>query len=116
MHHMILIVVFYYLMLHHYKNRTKLEYIMNHLLRKLEKYNPTSPDYSIQFAYIQFMLDLPWGEMSDDNLDLKHAQEVLDEDHFGLDQVKDRIIEYLAVLKLKGTPQAARPRQQGRAR
>ena len=71
-------------------------------MAKLEKYNPTSPDYSIQFAYIQFMLDLPWGEMSDDNLDLGHAQEVLDEDHFGLDQVKDRIIEYLAVLKLKG--------------
>ena len=71
-------------------------------MARLEKYNPTSPDYSIQFAYIQFMLDLPWGEMSDDNLDLAHAQEVLDEDHFGLDTVKDRIIEYLAVLKLKG--------------
>jgi ATP-dependent Lon protease len=71
-------------------------------MARLEKYNPTSPDYSIQFAYIQFMLDLPWGEMSDDNLDLAHAQEVLDQDHFGLDQVKDRIIEYLAVLKLKG--------------
>ena len=71
-------------------------------MARLEKYNPTSPDYSIQFAYIQFMLDLPWGELSDDNLDLQHAQEVLDEDHFGLDQVKDRIIEYLAVLKLKG--------------
>ena len=71
-------------------------------MAKLEKYNPTSPDYSIQFSYIQFMLDLPWGEMSDDNLDLAHAQQVLDEDHFGLDQVKDRIIEYLAVLKLKG--------------
>ena len=71
-------------------------------MAKLEKYNPTSPDYSIQFAYIQFMLDLLWGEMSDDNLDLQHAQEVLDEEHFGLDQVKDRIIEYLAVLKLKG--------------
>ena len=71
-------------------------------MARLEKYNPSSPDYSIQYAYIQFMLDLPWGEMSDDNLDLKHAQEVLDEDHFGLDSVKDRIIEYLAVLKLKG--------------
>ena len=71
-------------------------------MARLEKYNPSSPDYSIQFAYLQFMLDLPWGEMSEDNLDLKHAQEVLDEDHFGLDQVKDRIIEYLAVLKLKG--------------
>ncbi|MBQ9702367.1 MAG: LON peptidase substrate-binding domain-containing protein, partial [Bacteroidales bacterium] len=71
-------------------------------MARLEKYNPSSPDYSIQYAYIQFMLDLPWGEMSDDNLDLQHAQEVLDQDHFGLDQVKDRIIEYLAVLKLKG--------------
>jgi len=71
-------------------------------MARLEKYNPTSPDYSIQFAYLQFMLDLPWGEMSDDNLDLAHAQKVLDEDHFGLDQVKERIIEYLAVLKLKG--------------
>ena len=71
-------------------------------MARLEKYNPSTPDYSIQFNYIQFMLDLPWGEMSEDNLDLKHAQEVLDEDHFGLDQVKDRIIEYLAVLTLKG--------------
>ncbi len=71
-------------------------------MARLEKFNPSSPDYSIQLGYIQFMLDLPWGEMSDDNLDLKHAQEVLDEDHFGLDSVKDRIIEYLAVLKLKG--------------
>ena len=71
-------------------------------MAKLEKYNPSSPDYSIQYNYIQFMLDLPWGEMSDDNLDLKHAQKVLDDDHFGLEKVKDRIIEYLAVLKLKG--------------
>ena len=71
-------------------------------MSKLERYNPSSPEYSIQFNYIQFMLDLPWGEMSKDNLDLKHAQKVLDEDHFGLETVKERIIEYLAVLKLKG--------------
>ena len=71
-------------------------------MTRLEKYNPSSPDYSVQYNYIQFMLDLPWGEYSEDDLDLKHAQEVLDEDHYGLDQVKDRIIEYLAVLKLKG--------------
>ena len=71
-------------------------------MARLEKYNPSSPDYSVQYNYIQFMLDLPWGEFSEDNLDLKHAQDVLDEDHYGLDQVKDRIIEYLAVLKLKG--------------
>ena len=71
-------------------------------MAKLERYNPSSPDYSIQYNYIQFMLDLPWGQMSNDNLDLKHAQKVLDEDHYGLDKVKERIIEYLAVLKLKG--------------
>ena len=71
-------------------------------MSKLERYNPSSPDYSIQFNYIQFMLDLPWGTESEDNLDLKHAQKVLDEDHYGLEKVKERIIEYLAVLKLKG--------------
>ncbi|MBR5431481.1 MAG: LON peptidase substrate-binding domain-containing protein, partial [Bacteroidales bacterium] len=71
-------------------------------LSKLEKYNPSSPDYSVQYNYLEFMLELPWNDMSEDNLDLKHAQKVLDEDHYGLDKVKDRIIEYLAVLKLKG--------------
>ncbi len=71
-------------------------------MAKLERYNPSSPDYSIQYNYIQFMLDLPWGEISVDNLDLKNAQKILDEDHYGLDKVKERIIEYLAVLKLKG--------------
>ena len=71
-------------------------------LSRLEKYNPNSPDYSVQYNYLEFMLELPWNDMSEDNLDLKHAQEVLDKDHFGLESVKDRIIEYLAVLKLKG--------------
>ena len=71
-------------------------------MNKLERYNPSSPDYSIQYNYIQFMLDLPWGKKSVDNLDLKNAQKVLDEDHYGLEKVKERIIEYLAVLKLKG--------------
>ena len=71
-------------------------------LAKLEKYNPSSPDYSVQYNYLDFMLQLPWGEMSKDNLDLKHAQKTLDHDHYGLDTVKERIIEYLAVLKLKG--------------
>lgn len=74
----------------------------NKELAKLEKFNPNSPDYSIQYNYIEFLLNLPWGEMSEDNLDLKHAKDVLDKDHYGLDNVKDRIIEYLAVLKLKG--------------
>ena len=74
----------------------------NKELAKLEKHNPNSPDYSVQYNYLEFMLDLPWDEMSQDNLDLKHAQKVLDDDHYGLETVKDRIIEYLAVLKLKG--------------
>ncbi|MCQ2184087.1 MAG: endopeptidase La [Bacteroidales bacterium] len=71
-------------------------------MAKLQRYNPSSPEYSIEYNYIRFMLDLPWGELSADNLDLKHAREVLDKDHYGLDKVKERIIEYLAVLKLKG--------------
>ena len=71
-------------------------------LAKLGRFNPSAPEYSIQYNYLQFMLDLPWYHVSEDNLDLANAQRVLDEDHFGLEQVKDRIIEYLAVLKLKG--------------
>lgn len=71
-------------------------------LKKLERTNPNSPDYNIQYQYVQFIVDLPWDETTKDNLDLKHAQKVLDKDHFGLETVKDRIIEYLAVLKLKG--------------
>ena len=80
----------------------KIQEIFDKEIAKLERYNPSSPEYSIQYNYIQFMLDLPWGHISNDNLDLKNAQKVLDEDHFGLESVKDRIIEYLAVLKLKG--------------
>ncbi len=71
-------------------------------LSKLAKYNPSSPDYGIQYNYIKFMLDLPWNKMSKDNLDLKHARKVLDADHYGLEKVKERIIEYLSVLKLRG--------------
>ena len=71
-------------------------------LKKLERYNPSAPEYSIQYNFLQFFLELPWGHYSKDNLDLAHAQKVLDDDHFGLEKVKERIIEYLAVLKLKG--------------
>ncbi len=71
-------------------------------LSKLERTNPSAPEYNIQYSYLQFMLELPWEETTEDNLDLKNAQQVLDEDHYGLEKVKDRIIEYLAVLKLKG--------------
>lgn len=71
-------------------------------MAKLERYNPSSPEYSIQYNYLQFILDLPWDEMTEDNLDMRNAQKILNEDHYGLEKVKDRIIEYLAVLKLKG--------------
>lgn len=71
-------------------------------MAKLERTNPNSPDYNIQYQYVSLLVDLPWNHHSKDNLDLKHAQKVLDKDHFGLETVKDRIIEYLAVLKLKG--------------
>ncbi len=71
-------------------------------LLKLERQNPSSPDYSTQLNYLQFLTDLPWTRYSEDNLDLKHAMKVLNDDHYGLDSVKDRIIEYLATLKLKG--------------
>lgn len=71
-------------------------------LQKLERTNPNSPDYNIQLSYVKFLIELPWGETSKDNLDLNHAKKTLDADHFGLEQVKERIIEHLAVLKLKG--------------
>ena len=71
-------------------------------LRKLERTNPNTPDYNIQYQYCKFIVDLPWYDISQDNLDLDHARKVLDKDHYGLDTVKDRIIEYLAVLALKG--------------
>lgn len=70
-------------------------------LAKLNRTNPMSPDYSVQINYLELLLDLPWGEFSEDNFDLKHAKEVLEEEHFGIEKVKKRIIEYLAVLKLK---------------
>jgi ATP-dependent Lon protease len=71
-------------------------------LDKLRRLNPAAAEYSVQVNYIQTLLDLPWGEYTQDNLDLKNARQVLDNDHFGLDDVKDRILEHLAVLKLKG--------------
>ncbi len=71
-------------------------------VQKLERLNPQSPDYSVQFGYLQTILELPWNEYSKDNFNLKNAQKVLDRDHFGMEKVKERIIEHLAVLKLKG--------------
>jgi ATP-dependent Lon protease len=70
-------------------------------MNKLQRMHPMAAEYSIQTNYLETLVQLPWGEYTADNLDLKHAQEVLDEDHFGLDKVKERIIEHLAVIKLK---------------
>ena len=71
-------------------------------LKKLERTSQHSPDYSTQLNYVETMLNLPWGEYSKDNFNLKNAKKVLDKDHFGMETVKDRILEHLAVLKLKG--------------
>lgn len=71
-------------------------------LKKLQTLNTASAEFSVQLNYLHTLLDLPWNEYTVDNFDLKHAQKVLDEDHFGLEKVKERIIEHLAVLKLKG--------------
>lgn len=73
----------------------------NKELEKLARTNPAAADYSVQINYLELLLDLPWSEFTKDNFDLKRAQKILDKDHFGLDKVKQRIIEYLAVLKLK---------------
>ncbi len=74
----------------------------NKELDRLMRVNPASPDYSVGLKYVQLMLDLPWDEQTSDNFDIHHAQKVFDADHFGLEKVKKRILEYLAVLKLKG--------------
>ncbi|MCS5663355.1 MAG: endopeptidase La [Flavobacteriales bacterium] len=71
-------------------------------LKKLQRLNPQVPDYSIQRNYLETILDLPWEHYSKDQFDLKRAEKVLDKDHYGLEKVKERIIEHLAVLKLKG--------------
>jgi ATP-dependent Lon protease len=75
-------------------------------LGKLKRMNPSVAEYSIQLNYLDLFVELPWNEYTEDNLDLKHAQKVLDEDHYGLEKIKERIIEYLAVLKLKNDMKA----------
>ena len=74
----------------------------NKELDKLSRMNAQAAEHSVQYNYVQTLLELPWEEYSEDNFDLEHAQQILDEDHYGLEKVKDRIIEHLAVLKLKG--------------
>ncbi len=71
-------------------------------IEKLERMHPSTPDYSVIYNHLDLMLDLPWGTFTKDSYDLKRAQEILDNDHYGMEKIKDRILEYLAVLKLKG--------------
>ena len=71
-------------------------------LEKLQRLNPAAGEYSVQLNYLNTLLELPWNDFTTDNYDLKRAERILNEDHFGLEQVKERILEYLAVLKLKG--------------
>ncbi|WP_185861022.1 endopeptidase La [Blattabacterium cuenoti] len=70
-------------------------------LLKMQRTNPQMPEYTVQRNYLELMIDLPWGRYSKDNFDLEYAQKILDRDHYGLEKVKERIIEYLAVLKLR---------------
>ncbi|RLD81065.1 MAG: endopeptidase La [Bacteroidetes bacterium] len=70
-------------------------------LRKLQRMNPQAAEYSIQVNYLEMLVELPWNEFTEDNLDLNNAQRILDEDHYGLQKIKERIIEHLAVIKLK---------------
>lgn len=69
---------------------------------KLQRINPAAAEYSVLLNYLDLMVELPWNDITKDNFDLKRAKKILDEDHYGLDKIKDRILEYLAVLKLKG--------------
>jgi len=71
-------------------------------IEKLERMHPTTPDYSVVYNHLDLMLDLPWESYTEDHYDLKKAKKILDEDHYGMDKIKERILEYLAVLKLKG--------------
>jgi ATP-dependent Lon protease len=71
-------------------------------IAKLERMHPSTPDYSVVYNHLDLMLDLPWEEYSTDNYDLKRARQILDNDHYGMKKIKERILEYIAVLKLKG--------------
>ena len=69
---------------------------------KLDQLNQNSPDYNVQLNYLQTLVNLPWGEYTEDDMDLKRAQRILDRDHYGMEKVKERILEYIAVLSLRG--------------
>ena len=76
--------------------------LFNTNVQKLERMHPSTPDYSVVYNHLDLLLDLPWDEYTSDNYDLKNAKKVLDTDHYGMQKIKNRILEYLAVLKLKG--------------
>ena len=76
--------------------------LFQHGLEKLERMHPSTPDYSVVYNHLDLLLDLPWEEYTADNYDLKNAKKVLDADHYGMGKIKNRILEYLAVLKIKG--------------
>ncbi len=76
--------------------------MFNKSIEKLERMHPSTPDYSVIYNHLDLLLDLPWEEYTEDSYDLKKAKKILDKDHYGMDRIKERILEYLAVLKLKG--------------
>ncbi len=76
--------------------------LFNKGIEKLERMHPSTPDYSVTYNHLDLLLDLPWGEYTEDQYDLKKSKKVLDHDHYGMEKIKERILEYLAVLKLKG--------------
>jgi len=80
----------------------RVEKLFNKELDRLQRMNPQAAEYTVQLNYLDTLLDLPWNQYTEDNLDLKRAAKILDRDHYGLEKVKERILEYLAVLKLKG--------------
>ena len=81
---------------------SEIEEIFSKELAKLERINPQTPDYHVQLNYLQLFVSLPWGKCTTDNLDIERARKVLDRDHYGLDKVKERILEHLAVIKMRG--------------
>lgn len=86
----------------HKKWNAEIAEVFEKQIQKLQRMNPNAAEYSVQTNYLELLLDLPWGEQTEDNFDLKNAEEILNEDHFGLEKVKERILEHLAVIKLKG--------------
>ena len=84
----------------------KMQAVFEKELKKLRRMNSHAPEYATQQTYLDTLLELPWNDYSEDNYDIRHAQEILDKDHYGMEKIKERIIEYLAVLKMKANSKA----------